>query len=57
MEKLSAELDTDLGTGYPHDPLSIAFIRSYVRAHGEAPAIARTTWITTQRILEEEIRL
>lgn len=53
MQSLSEEVGVDLGTGYPHDPLSIEYIRSYVREHGKAPVIARSSWITTQRILAE----
>ena len=53
MQSLSEELGVNLGTGYPHDPLSIEYIRSYIREHGKAPVIARSSWITTQRILTE----
>lgn len=57
VTQLSQELGIELGTGYPHDPLSIAYIRSYVRQHGKPPTIARSSWITTQRILKEEINM
>ena len=53
MDALSKELGIDIGTGYPHDPLSTDYIRSYVRENGKAPTIARSTWITTQRIVED----
>ena len=52
MEILSQQLGIPLGSGYPHDPLSIQFIRDYVFKYGKAPTIARTSWITTQRILD-----
>ena len=56
IQSLSEELEVNLGTGYPHDPLSIEYIRSYVREHGKAPVIARSSWITTQRILTEVLK-
>lgn len=57
MAQLSQELDVELGTGYPHDPLSIAYLRSYIKEHGKPPIIARSSWITTQRILKEELEM
>ena len=54
MLKLSEEYGIDLGTGYPHDPLSIEFLHKYIREHNKSPIIARSSWITTQRIIEEE---
>ena len=30
MLQLSKENGVDLGTGYPHDPLSISYIRKYI---------------------------
>lgn len=54
MQSLSEEVGRDLGTGYSHDPLSLAYIRDFIREHGKPPMIARASWITTQRILEEE---
>lgn len=56
MESLSEELGRDIGTGYPHDDLSTSYIRDFVKEHGKAPAIARTSWMTTQRILEEVLK-
>lgn len=53
MEQLSKDNGVDLGTGYPHDPLSLKFIRDYIREHECAPIIARSSWITTQRLMEE----
>ena len=56
MESLSEELGRDIGTGYPHDDLSTSYIRDFVKEHGKAPVIARTSWMTTQRILEEVLK-
>ena len=56
MLQLSKENGVDLGTGYPHDPLSISYIRKYIQQHGKSPIIARSSWITTQRLLQEKKR-
>ena len=56
MLQLSEEYGIDLGTGYPHDPLSIDFLHKYIQKYHKPPIIARSSWITTQRILEEELQ-
>ena len=55
MLQLSKENGVDLGTGYPHDQLSISYIRKYIQQHGKSPIIARSSWITTQRLLQEDL--
>ena len=56
MISLSQELGRDLGSGYPHDELSTSYIREFVKEHGKPPTIARSSWLTTQRIVEEVLR-
>lgn len=55
MKQLSEEYGVDMGTGYPHDPLTIQFLRNFIREHGKAPVIARSSWITTQRLIDKEL--
>ncbi len=47
----------DFGSGYASDPKTISFLRSWLRAHGEVPPIARRSWRTVwkagQRRLNE----
>jgi ribonuclease HII len=40
-----------LGTGYPHDPVTIAFLEKYAADHKKLPIICRHQWETSQRIL------
>jgi len=40
----------DLGSGYPADPKTIAFLEKWVREHGQLPDFARRSWETAQRI-------
>jgi ribonuclease HII len=42
----------DLGSGYPADPRTIAFLESWVREHGKLPDFARRSWETARRTEE-----
>jgi ribonuclease HII len=42
----------DLGSGYPADPRTIAFLESWVREHGKLPDFARRSWETARRVEE-----
>lgn len=48
---LDAEHDRDVGSGYPSDPRTRAFLREHVREHGELPACARRSWSTCEDVL------
>ncbi|WP_255150880.1 ribonuclease HII [Halorarius halobius] len=41
----------DVGSGYPSDPTTRAFLREFVREHGELPDCARSSWSTSQDVL------
>jgi ribonuclease HII len=41
----------DVGSGYPSDPTTRAFLRSYVDEHGSLPACARESWQTSRDVL------
>jgi ribonuclease HII len=43
----------EIGSGYPSDPKTINFLKRYVEEFGELPKIARKSWKTSKRILEE----
>jgi ribonuclease HII len=40
-----------VGSGYPSDQRTRAFLRSYVDEHGELPACARASWQTSRDVL------
>jgi len=42
----------EIGSGYPSDPRTRAFLERYYREHGEFPPIARKTWGTLKKIKE-----
>ena len=41
----------DIGSGYPSDPKTRAFLENWVRLKGEPPPFARKSWKTTKNIL------
>lgn len=41
----------DVGSGYPSDPTTRGFLRSYVADHGDLPACARSSWSTCVDLL------
>ena len=45
----------DFGSGYPSDIRTIKFLRDYIKKHKKPPKIARKSWDTTKKIVEEEL--
>ncbi|MDU9375589.1 Ribonuclease HII [Methanocorpusculaceae archaeon Sp1] len=50
IEELSHEFG-DIGSGYPSDPTTIAFLEAYIRRVGTPPSCARRTWKTVDEII------
>jgi ribonuclease HII len=48
-----AEEYGDIGSGYPSDPKTRAYLKAYYRENGEFPAIARLTWDTVTKVKKE----
>ncbi len=48
---LATEYEDELGSGYPSDPTTRAFLREYVAERGELPPCARRSWSTSQDVL------
>lgn len=46
-----AEEHGDVGSGYPSDPTTRAFLREYVEDHGTLPDCARVSWSTCNDLL------
>lgn len=45
----------NFGSGYPSDIRTVEFLREYVKKYKKPPKIARKSWDTTKKIIEEEI--
>lgn len=43
----------EIGSGYPSDAKTVAFLTNYIREHGVPPACARKSWQTVTDILEK----
>ena len=50
MTALEAEYGA-VGSGYPSDPTTRAFLADYVDAHGDLPPFARASWSTSSDVL------
>ena len=44
----------EIGSGYPSDPTTIAFLEDYISRKGVAPPFARKTWKTVTNIYDRE---
>ena len=53
VERISAELGEDIGSGYPSDQKTIGFMRRYIERNGELPPYTRKSWKTATRLLGE----
>ncbi|KUH34776.1 ribonuclease HII [Thermococcus celericrescens] len=52
IEKLKEKYG-EIGSGYPSDPRTRAFLENYYREHGEFPPIVRRSWKTLKKIEEK----
>jgi ribonuclease HII len=52
IKVISSELGEDVGSGYPSDPVTLDFLRSYIARTGDLPAHARRSWDTARRLLD-----
>jgi len=48
---LGADHDREIGSGYPSDPTTRAFLRAFVREHDRLPDCARASWATSRDVL------
>ena len=50
IEELAEEYG-EIGSGYPSDGITIAFLENYIAGHGRPPPIARASWETTRHLI------
>jgi ribonuclease HII len=51
--KISSKLNIDLGSGYPNDPKTIAFLKSTYKENKKFPPFVRESWDTVKKIKKE----
>ena len=58
IRRLSDEYGA-IGSGYPSDPVTIAYLSAYIRKHNAPPPFARRSWKTVEHLLgkKEQSRL
>ncbi|ADN51005.1 ribonuclease HII [Vulcanisaeta distributa] len=54
IEELHREYG-DFGSGYPSDPRTMAFLRDWVKRHGDLPPIVRRSWSTVRKLLSNSL--
>jgi ribonuclease HII len=48
---IKEEIGEEIGSGYPSDRVTIAFLESWINRHGELPPHTRKAWKTSKRLL------
>jgi ribonuclease HII len=43
----------EIGSGYPSDPVTVAYLRDYLKSRKAPPSFARWSWETTRMLLSE----
>ncbi len=51
VRRLADELGADLGSGYPSDPVTVAYVRQSTAGARRLPEWLRSSWATTQRVI------
>ena len=50
--KIARELNAEVGSGYPSDPVTVNFLEKWIKEKGVLPPHTRHSWKTAQRLLE-----
>ncbi len=52
IRRLETDLGEAIGSGYPSDPITVEFVRSFLGRGGPMPAWLRASWATTRRLIQ-----
>jgi ribonuclease HII len=53
IRALAVSVGEPIGSGYPSDPATVAFLRGYIRANQDLPPFARRSWEPAKALLRE----
>lgn len=53
VKRIANELNVELGSGYPTDPITIHFLEKWIKEKGNLPPHTRHSWKTAQRLLDD----
>ena len=56
IAELSKSIGEDIGSGYPHDPVTISFLKEWVHKNNALPDFARKSWQTSQDCLDKKFQ-
>ncbi len=51
MDRIGEEMGMEVGSGYAHDPKTLAFLENWISENGDLPPCARRSWGTSRRLL------
>jgi ribonuclease HII len=51
--ELEQKLKIPLGSGYPADPITMKFLKTWVKTYGDVPPHTRRSWETAQKLLKD----
>jgi ribonuclease HII len=51
IDGISREFGTDIGSGYPSDPVTVGFIAKWIKENGNAPPHTRCSWETVKKMM------
>lgn len=54
IESISSKIGENIGSGYPSDPNTVAFLKKYVEENGDLPPFARRSWETCRKLLSQK---
>lgn len=57
MARISKEVGVNVGSGYPSDPVTMAYIEKAIKENGVLPPHTRKSWETVQRFLRKDRKL
>jgi ribonuclease HII len=53
IQEISEKLEEDVGSGYPNDPVTIEFLKSYYKKNKKLPDCCRRSWKTCDAIIAD----
>lgn len=53
IARISEEIGEDVGSGYPHDPTTIDFLKRYYKKNKRMPDCVRKSWKTTENVISD----
>ena len=54
MRRIGEELNDTVGSGYPSDPITMAFVRRWLNRTGSSPPYTRNSWETMSNLKDEK---